>query len=399
MCEKCQKLFDVNTNLPYLIPCGHTICEKCLNLLEFKNNKLKCPIDCRVYEVTKDKIPKNEMLIYYFETNKNGIPKYSYQIRECVIEEATFCHMDTRNCFQKLCHFLYILIYVKIILSILNIIFWPFKKIYQLIKKVINLIYIIYLKIKGICIIIINKIRSITLPKIKINCNYYYKIKDKLLRSKLIKTIIKFYKYTMRAPLWVNYIKLMKNLLYESQKNANNICIKIVKIMMAIIAIFFAHLFAYLTSNLSNFFIILVLLNESAVVLMDFMKMNDEKNSKKYIYKKIISKNINKNKGRKSVHEKIKKPNSDDDENEKEYLIDENKYYRGKKCIIRWIGFILYWYFFPILKDNLFNLIKYMEYSKDIDLDSQEKYIKIWTGVINSLLFIPKLLIVIYLTC
>ena len=40
-----------------------------------------------------------------------------------------------------------------------------------------------------------------------------------------------------------------------------------------------------------------------------------------------------------------------------------------------------------------------MEYSKDIDLDSQEKYIKIWTGVINSLLFIPKLLIVIYLTC
>ena len=147
MCENCKKLFDIKKNLPYLIPCGHTICEKCLNILEFKDNKMKCPIDGHIYEVTKDKIPKNEMLIYYFQTNKNG-PKYSYQIRECVIEEATFCHMDRRNCCQKLFHFIYILIYVKIILSILNIIFWPFKKIYQLIKKCINLIYIIYLKIK-----------------------------------------------------------------------------------------------------------------------------------------------------------------------------------------------------------------------------------------------------------
>ena len=400
MCEKCQKLFDVNTNLPYLIPCGHTICEKCLNTLDFKNNKMKCPIDSHIYEVTKDKIPKNEMLIYYFQTNKNG-PKYSYQIRECVIEEATFCHMDTRNCFQKLCHFLYILIYAKIILTILNIIFWPFKKIYQFIKKVIHLMYIIYLKIKGFCIIIINKIKSIALPKLKINCNYYYKIRDKFLKSELVKTIIKFYKYTMRAPLCINYIKLMKNLLYESQKNANNICIKIVKIMMAIITIFFAHLFVYLTSNLANFFLILLILNESAVVLLDFMKMNDEKNNKKYINKKIINKNTNKNKGRKSVHvrERIMKNNFDEDEEEKEYLIDENKYYRGKKCIIRWIGFILFWYCFPILKDHLFNLIKYLEYSKDIDLDSQEKNIKIWKGVINSLLFIPKILIVIYLTC
>ena len=93
------------------------------------------------------------------------------------------------------------------------------------------------------------------------------------------------------------------------------------------------------------------------------------------------------------------KNNFDEDEEEKEYLIDENKYYRGKKCIIRWIGFILFWYCFPILKDHLFNLIKYLEYSKDIDLDSQEKNIKIWKGVINSLLFIPKILIVIYLTC
>ena len=392
MCENCKKLFDIKKNLPYLIPCGHTICEKCLNILEFKDNKMKCPIDGHIYEVTKDKIPKNEMLIYYFQTNKNG-PKYSYQIRECVIEEATFCHMDRRNCCQKLFHFIYILIYVKIILSILNIIFWPFKKIYQLIKKCINLIYIIYLKIKELCIKIIKKIKSIALPKLHINCNYYYKIKDKFLQNKLVKTIIKFCKYTIRAPICINYIKLMKNLLYESQKKANNICIKAINIIMALIALFFAHLFAYLTNNLANFFIILLLLNESAVVLMDFMKMNNEKENKKYIHK---NKNEIKN-DRKKNFGSLKKITFDEDE--KEYLIDENKYYRGKKCIMRWIWFILFWYFFPIFKDNLFNFIKYLEYSKDIDLDSQEKNIKIWTGVVNSLLVIPKFLIVFYLTC
>ena len=162
---------------------------------------------------------------------------------------------------------------------------------------------------------------------------------------------------------------------------------------MALIALFFAHLFAYLTNNLANFFIILLLLNESAVVLMDFMKMNNEKENKKYIHK---NKNEIKN-DRKKNFGSLKKITFDEDE--KEYLIDENKYYRGKKCIMRWIWFILFWYFFSIFKDNLFNFIKYLEYSKDIDLDSQEKNIKIWTGVVNSLLVIPKFLIVFYLTC
>ena len=167
-------------------------------------------------------------------------------------------------------------------------------------------------------------------------------------------------------------------------------------VIMALIAIFFAHLFAYLTNNLANCFIILLLLNESAIVLMDFMKMNDEKDNKKYLDKNILNKSANLRR-RKTISADLPKIDYDEDKNE--YLIDRGIYYRGKKCVIRWMWFILYWYFFPILKNNLLNLIKYMEYSKDIDLDSQEKNIRIWNGVINSLLVIPKFLIVFYLTC
>ena len=51
-----------------------------------------------------------------------------------------------------------------------------------------------------------------------------------------------------------------------------------------------------------------------------------------------------------------------------------------------------------MIKGYIFEFIKYREYSKDIDVDLQEKNIKRWIGVVNSLLFLPKLLIVIYLT-
>ena len=396
MCENCGHLFDIKKNVPYLIPCGHTICERCLNLLEFKNNKMKCPKDNRIYEIAKEKIPKNEMLLEYFLSNKKG-PKYSYQIRECVIEEATFCHIDRRNCFQKLCHFLYILIYVKTILAIINIILWPFRKVYQIIKAFLLLIYLLYLKLKDFCIKIINKIKSIRLPKMEIYIKYFEKIKNKLVQSKVIIVLIKFYRYIVRAPLWINYIKLMKNLLYESQAKANNICFKAINIIMALIAIFFVHLIGYLTNNLANFLIILLLVNESTIILMDLMKMEEEKGNKKYVNNIGEYRSLFRNGRRKSDFGIIHKKNNDVDNNE--YLIDENRYNRGKKCILRWIGFIFFWYFFPFLKNNLFDYIRYIEYSKDIDLEKQEKNIHIWIRVINSLLGIPKLIVIIYLTC
>lgn len=389
MCENCNNLFDVKNNLPYILPCGHSLCEKCLISIEFKDNKMECPIDAHIYEIEKEKIPKNEMLIEYMLNNKFG-PKYSYQIREYVIEEATFSHIIRRNCCQKILRFFYKLIFLKIFLPILNIFLYPFKKIYHLLKKLINILYNIYLKIKEFFMKIFIKIKAIKFPKVNINCKCLDKLKLRLLHSNIIRTMIIFFKYTIRAPLWLNYIKLMKNLIYQSQAKVNNKCIKLINIFITIICIILVHLFGYFTDNLDNLFILLLLLNESTIVLFDFMRMDDEKNNKKYLKKTSTNEKIGKS--------DFNKNNNTIDEAEDEYLIDLNKYSRGKKCIVRWIGFIIFWYFSPIVKEFIFYYASLWSGNENNDINSPRKKIDILKGIINSLMLITKLLIIVYLT-
>jgi hypothetical protein len=118
---------------------------------------------------------------------------------------------------------------------------------------------------------------------------------------------------------------------------------------IVLICIILVHLFGYFTNNLDNLFISLLLLNESTIVLFDFMKMDDEKKNKKYL-KKIVKTKKN------SVMEKrrsdVNRNNNLINEEEDEYLLDLNKYHRGKKCIVRWIGFIIFWYFSPMIKEQ-----------------------------------------------
>ena len=393
MCENCQKLFDIKNNLPYILNCGHTICENCLNSLEMKNNKIECPIDKHIYEITKEKIPKNEMLIEYMLSNKLG-PKYSYQIREYVIKEVTFGYIIKRNCCHKIIRFSYKLFYVKIFLTIVNILLFPFRKIYCVIKKIMNLLYMLYLKIKAFFLKIFLKIKSIRLPILNINCKFLDKIKIKLINNHIFRAIIIFFKFTIRAPLWVNYIKIMKNLIYQSQSKVNNICLKAMNIIIAIIGIILVHIFAYFTNNLENLFIILLLLNESTIVLFDFMKMDDEKDNKKYLKKskKDMSMKKNRKKSDTSIY------NNTFNEEEEEYLIDENKYNRGKKCIVRWIGFIIFWYFSPLIKGFFYTYMIRFKNDENHENNSPEKVISIWRGIINSLKLIPKLIIIVYLT-
>ena len=394
MCENCKTLFDIKNNLPYILPCGHTLCEICLNSIEFNNNKIECPIDSHLYETTKEKIPKNEMLIEYMLSNKLG-PKYSYQIREYNIPEANFFYMIKRNCCQKIFRFLYKLFYVKIFLTILNIFLYPFKKIYLVLKKIMNLFYLLYLKIKEFIMKIINKIKAIRFPKINTYCKFCERFKQKLVQNHIIRAIIIFFKYTIRAPLWINYLKIMKNLIYQSQLGVNNICIRTMNILITFVGIILVHLFAYFTNNLDNLFIILLLLNESTIVLFDFMKMDDEKDNKKYKqknYKTTLKKDL------KKINTDLGRSNNTFDEEEDEYLIDENKYKRGKKCIVRWIGFIIYWYFSPIAIELFYNFVEYWKGNEIDDDNIPEKKISILRGIINSLLLIPKLLVIIYLT-
>ena len=185
----------------------------------------------------------------------------------------------------------------------------------------------------------------------------------------------------------------MRNLIYQSQVNVNNACFKTINILITLIGIILVHLFAYFTNNLDNLFIIVLLLNESSIVLFDFMKMDDEKKKKKYLQKNYKS----------SLHKErrnslLMRANNTFDEEEEEYLIDENKYNRGKKCIIRWIGFIFYWYFSPIAIKLFYNFVSYWK-GDGINVENlPEKRINILRGIINSLLLIPKLLVIIYLT-
>ena len=276
----------------------------------------------------------------------------------------------------------------------MNLFLYPFKKIYQLLKKIMNILYLLYSKIKEFFIKIINKIKSIRFPKFILYNKFCEKLKIKLIHNHIVRAIIIFFKYTIRAPLWLNYLKIMRNLIYQSQSRVNNVCIKAMNILIALVGIILVHLFAYFTSNLDNLFIILLLLNESTIVLFDFMKMDDEKNNKKYLHK------TSKKKLRKDLKRKtdINNKSNTFDEEEEEYLIDENKYNRGKKCIVRWIGFIIYWYFSPIIKELFFSYISRWKGSDNNDINYPEKNRRILSGIIRSLMLIPKLLIIIYLT-
>ena len=94
----------------------------------------------------------------------------------------------------------------------------------------------------------------------------------------------------------------------------------------------------------------------------------------------------------------LMRSNNTFDEEEEEYLIDENKYNRGKKCIIRWIGFIFYWYFSPLAIKLFYNFVAFWKGNEISNENLPEKRINILRGIINSLLLIPKLLVVVYLT-
>ena len=221
------------------------------------------------------------------------------------------------------------------------------------------------MKIKEFFMKIFIKIKAIKFPKVNINCKCLDKLKLRLLHSNIIRTMIIFFKYTIRAPLWLNYIKLMKNLIYQSQAKVNNKCIKLINIFITIICIILVHLFGYFTDNLDNLFILLLLLNESTIVLFDFMRMDDEKNNKKYLKKTSTNEKIGKS--------DFNKNNNTIDEAEDEYLIDLNKYSRGKKCIVRWIGFIIFWYFSPIVKEFIFYYASLWSGNENNDIKKKKK--------------------------
>ena len=52
-CEICQGLFDTYMNIPKVLPCGHTICSKCIDRM--KNKEIvRCPFDRKIIDFDDD---------------------------------------------------------------------------------------------------------------------------------------------------------------------------------------------------------------------------------------------------------------------------------------------------------------------------------------------------------
>ena len=75
MCENCKETFNLSTKMPYLLPCGHTLCRICLENIWEKQKKLKCPFD-QIEHINHhiDSLPRNEILIDIIK-NYSGLKK------------------------------------------------------------------------------------------------------------------------------------------------------------------------------------------------------------------------------------------------------------------------------------------------------------------------------------
>ena len=75
MCENCKETFNLSTKMPYLLPCGHTLCRFCLENIWEKQKKLKCPFD-QIEHINHhiDSLPRNEILIDIIK-NYSGLKK------------------------------------------------------------------------------------------------------------------------------------------------------------------------------------------------------------------------------------------------------------------------------------------------------------------------------------
>ncbi len=162
--------------------------------------------------------------------------------------------------------------------------------------------------------------------------------------------------------MFLNYIKIMKNIITETdEKDRENYFLNILRIISNFLIMIIIHAIVIFFFEFENFFIVVLLINESVVILGKFLKMKERKENKL------------------DYTDSDEKSESDSDsDNEREELL----YKRGKKCLRRWMIFIIYHYLFPIISSYILLFI-----------ENKELY-----SIAKYTLVIPKILVALWLT-
>jgi hypothetical protein len=61
-CDNCNYIFDLGSYSPIIIPCGHTICRKCITSIWNRLAYIKCPFDNSKHFLDFNSYPINFML-------------------------------------------------------------------------------------------------------------------------------------------------------------------------------------------------------------------------------------------------------------------------------------------------------------------------------------------------
>ncbi len=154
----------------------------------------------------------------------------------------------------------------------------------------------------------------------------------------------------------------MKNIITETdEKDRENYFLNILRIISNFLIMIIIHAIVIYFFDFENFFIVVLLINESVVILGKFLKMKERKENKL------------------DYTDSDEKSESDSDsDNEREELL----YKRGKKCLRRWMIFIIYHYLFPIISSYILLFI-----------ENKELY-----SIAKYTLVIPKILVALWLT-
>jgi hypothetical protein len=92
-CEICQGSFDTYQNIPKVLPCGHTICSKCIERMKSKEIA-RCPFDRKILDFDDDRLMNNYYIISLIE---GALKESSQELSTEVEEEMKICPKPVIN--------------------------------------------------------------------------------------------------------------------------------------------------------------------------------------------------------------------------------------------------------------------------------------------------------------